>query len=389
MNRHLGESFVDYLKRVTLYLEEDRIGYKEWGDLILGVDNNYTSDNLRKSYYVINKLLPKLDGSVDIDEDDIIRAIQDQKDELYKERCRLQDARREYNKEQRAQARYENLRDILASAFEDIDYSELADFGSIQSGSVDGLCAILCLSDWHYGAVSDSQWNYYDIATAEYRAEQLVNKVKQYCIDLRIKHLFIEINGDMCEGMINISNKVASEEDVIGQIKGVSKLLVQCINSLRPYVQSIKVVTTLGNHGRLCANKKEQSSEKENFEMLIPDFLEFGLGKDVPIITSHGMDIVKYEFDGKVIGVAHGHHDKPASAIENFVKLYKVVPDEIHLAHSHTAKDTNESNIYINQNGSLKGVDCYALGQCRETTKPSQNLIIYGTDRMVVEIICE
>ena len=216
-----------------------------------------------------------------------------------------------------------------------------------------------------------------------------MNKVKQYCLEMHITDLVVEINGDCIEGAINVSNRVASEEDVITQIIDVSKLLAESINSLKPYVQSLKVVTTLGNHGRLMPNKKDQNGERENFEMLIPEFLKLTLDKDINIITSQGMDIVKYEVDNKIIGLVHGHHDKPVNAIENFIKLYKVVPNEIHLGHYHAMSDKCESNIYINVNGSVKGADDYALETMRESTKPSQNLIVYGTDRMMIEIVLD
>ena len=151
------------------------------------------------------------------------------------------------------------------------------------------------LSDWHYGALCDSQWNYYDTNVAKERAEQLVAKTQSYILSLGITDLIVEINGDMCEGMINIGNRVASEESAVEQIINVSKLLSKCMLSLKPYVNSIKVVTTLGNHGRLTSNKKEQADERENFEMLIPEFLRLTLGDDIPIVTSQGLDFVKYD----------------------------------------------------------------------------------------------
>lgn len=385
MHKHIDESYLDFLKRVTLLLDEDRIGYKEWGDAVLGIDNTYSSENLRKSYYVIKKLLPKIDGVDDVTDKDILKNIQAQRDELYKERCRLQDQRREYNKELRAEARFEHLCDILKDKLSDIQLNDLEPF-KVYSNDIETKSAILCLSDWHYGAIVDSQWNIYNTDIASQRAEQLFKRVQQYCVDFRIRDLVVEINGDMIEGIINISNKCQSEETAIEQIINVSALLSKCINSLKPYVSSLKVVTTLGNHGRLVASKKEQTGEKENFEMLIPTYLKLTLDKDIKLITSQGLDVVKYQFDNKLIGLAHGHNDKPISAIENFISLFKEVPDEIHLGHYHSCSDNNESNIYINVNGSLKGSDDYAISRCRATTNPSQNLIIYGKDRMVIEI---
>ena len=322
--------------------------------------------------------------------EEMVKRLQSKKDEEYKERIRLQDARREYNKELRAEARYENLVNIMKDCLSDVATSNI-EFGKkhLHIENKKSKYEMLMLSDWHYGALCDSQWNYYDTNVAKERAKQLVAKTQSYILSLGITDLIVEINGDMCEGMINIGNRVASEESVVEQIINVSKLLSKCILSLKPYVNSIKVVTTLGNHGRLTPNRKEQADERENFEMLIPEFLRLTLGDDIPIVTSQGLDFVKYEFDDKIICLSHGHHDKAKSAIDNMIRVYKVVPDEVHLGHWHHMSDLNDSNIHVVVNGSIKGVDDFGLKATRCTTQPSQNLIVYGKDRMMIELIVD
>ncbi len=359
----------------------------------IGVDVH--PDSLRKAFatteyggYKVAKYL--MDKTAKELTDDMMQSLQHKKDEEYKERVRLQDARREYNKELRAEARYENLVNIMKDCLSNVATSDI-EFGKkhLHIENKKSKYAILMFSDWHYGALCDSQWNYYDTNVAKERAEQLVAKTQSYILSLGITDLIVEINGDMCEGMINIGNRVASEESVVEQIINVSKLLSKCILSLKPYVNSIKVVTTLGNHGRLTPNRKEQADERENFEMLIPEFLRLTLGDDIPIITSQGLDFVKYEFDDKIICLSHGHHDKAKSAIDNMIRVYKVVPDEIHLGHWHHMSDLNDSNIHVVVNGSIKGVDDFGLKVTRCTTQPSQNLIVYGKDRMMIELIVD
>lgn len=366
-----------------------------WGEVCDYIGADIHPDSLRKAFatteyggYSVAKYL--MDKTANELTEDMVKRLQSKKDEEYKERIRLQDARREYNKELRAEARYENLVNIMKDCLSDVVTSNI-EFGKkhLHIENKKSKYAILMLSDWHYGALCDSQWNYYDTNVAKERAEQLVAKTQSYILSLGITDLIVEINGDMCEGMINIGNRVASEESVVEQIINVSKLLSECVLSLKPYVNSIKVVTTLGNHGRLTPNRKEQSDERENFEMLIPEFLRLTLGDDIPIVTSQGLDFVKYEFDDKIICLSHGHHDKATSAIDNMIRVYKVVPDEIHLGHWHHMSDLNDSNIHVVVNGSIKGVDDFGLKATRCTTQPSQNLIVYGKDRMMIELIVD
>lgn len=366
-----------------------------WDEVCDYIGADIHPDSLRKAFatteyggYNVAKYL--MDKTANELTEEMVKRLQSKKDEEYKERVRLQDARREYNKELRAEARYENLVNIMKDCLSDVVMSNI-EFGKkhLHIENKKSKYAILMLSDWHYGALCDSQWNYYDTNVAKERAKQLVAKTQSYILSLGITDLIVEINGDMCEGMINIGNRVASEESVVEQIINVSKLLSKCILSLKPYVNSIKVVTTLGNHGRLTPNRKDQADERENFEMLIPEFLRLTLGDDIPIVTSQGLDFVKYEFDDKIICLSHGHHDKATSAIDNMIRVYKVVPDEIHLGHWHHMSDLNDSNIHVVVNGSIKGVDDFGLKATRCTTQPSQNLIVYGKDRMMIELIVD
>lgn len=366
-----------------------------WDEVCDYIGADIHPDSLRKAFatteyggYNVAKYL--MDKTANELTEEMVKRLQSKKDEEYKERVRLQDARREYNKELRAEARYENLVNIMKDCLSDVVTSNI-EFGEkhLHIENKKSKYAILMFSDWHYGALCDSQWNYYDTNVAKERAKQLVAKTQSYILSLGITDLIVEINGDMCEGMINIGNRVASEESVVEQIINVSKLLSKCILSLKPYVNSIKVVTTLGNHGRLTPNRKEQADERENFEMLIPEFLRLTLGDDIPIVTSQGLDFVKYEFDDKIICLSHGHHDKAKSAIDNMIRVYKVVPDEIHLGHWHHMSDLNDSNIHVVVNGSIKGVDDFGLKATRCTTQPSQNLIVYGKDRMMIELIVD
>lgn len=367
----------------------------DWGDVRDMIGADVHPDSLRKAFatteyggysvakYLMNKTAKEMT-------DDMLNILQDKKDEEYKERIRLQDARREYNKELRAEARYENLVEILQDKLSNADVSDFVAKDTYHTRNDSSMkYAVLMLSDWHYGAICDSQWNYYDTSVAKSRVQEIIDKTKHYIVTLGITDLVVEINGDMIEGIINIGAKVASEESAVEQIINVSKLLSQNINSLVPYVRSIKVVTTLGNHGRLTPNKKEQFDERENFEMLIVEFLRLTLDKSVRIIPSNGLDFIKYTIGDKVICLSHGHHDKINSAIENMTRVYKIVPDEIHLGHYHHMSDINQSDIHIVVNGSLKGIDDFGLKATRNTTKPSQNLIVYGEDRMMIELIVD
>ena len=383
MERKENETYISYIKRVTNACSDKKISYSEWGDYILGTDNNYSSENLRKAFYVVYKLLNKIDENNC--NYDAIKDLENLRDEIYKERCRLKDIKREKRNDLRVEARFENLLEVVKDNIGFMPTYEIKDFKPINKNQ-DKKYAVLQLSDWHCGALVDNQFNYYNVDTMVDRATKVRNNALEYCKLHNVTDLVIEINGDMVNGAIHVSSRVESEEGVIQQVITVTDVLAKLINSMKPYFNSIKIVTTLGNHGRLTPNKSD-SITNENFEMLIPTMLRDKLS-DIKIIDSKGLDFTKYEIDGKIIMVSHGQNDSMTKVISDFSKMFKVVPNEVHLGHTHSYTDINDCDIKVTVNGSLIGSDDYAV-TIRKVTTPSQNLIVYEKDRCIYEIKAE
>ena len=360
---------------------------RTWEELTSDLRLDIHPDSLRKAFnvskvsgYNIAKYYQnKLKEEFSIEEQQ--EFLENLQEDIFKERVKLQDTNREYRSYLREESRYENLLETLSYSLNKVPkltYKKLGEELMIKPKK--DVYGILCLSDWHCGKIIDNQFNFYDIDTMIDRAKCIQNKVIYYCQLHKVNQLIIEINGDMVDGMIHVSSRVAQEETTLEQIVTVSNVLANMINELKPYFNGIKVYCTIGNHGRLTSSKKDCIT-KENFEIIIPEFLKRQL-IDVPIITSNNMDFLKYEIGNKTICVAHGHNDNINSVVTSFSSIYKVVPDEIHLGHTHGYKDINNCDIIVNVNGSLCGTDDYALS-IRKTTKPSQNLIILNNDRCV------
>ena len=254
-------AYKDYESELDLLIDkvEGSID-KDWTELVAELELNCHEDTLRKSfavgrysgYKVAKYYRNKIENG--IYEEDELERINEQRDELYKERCKLQDANREKRNVLRSEARFENLLDVLRDSIEQAEHIK---FGTKIMDNGEKKSAILQLSDWHIGSTVDTQWNEYSIDTAKIRVTELTNKIKGYILSFNITDLMIEINGDMIEGLINVGANIQAEEDAVDSITIVSNMLADMINELKPYVLSMKVVTTLGNHGRLDPNKKK------------------------------------------------------------------------------------------------------------------------------------
>lgn len=389
MDRQKNETYFEYLRRLTEMLNEGVIGFKEYGDYLLGEENTYSSDNLRKAFYVIRKLVPRIESDIQYDCDDEARYNQYRliEKEAHKAAVKMRDQRRELRKWDTSEARFEHLVDVMKESIDNLEPLPKYKYGTKRDLTDCHNTAVLMLSDWHYGAVVDTQYNYYDTTVCVERATQVFDKCLRHCTEHHVDKLFIELNGDMIHGLINVSNRVQAEEDVAEQIMNVAHIISTLINDMKPFFKEITVVSTFGNHGRLTP-EKTAALVKENFERLTNGFIRMRLGDDIKFIEAQSEDFVMYDCGDKKIYLAHGQYDKLSSVIGDCVAMTKIVPDEVHLGHTHSYKDINESNIMTVVGGSLMGADDYAL-TLRKNTKPHQNLIIYGEDRCVYQLVVD
>lgn len=381
--RNDGEKFTPYFKRIVGLAADKRITYSEMGDALLGVANVYSEDNLRKAFYVLNKVCDKFEEDYITDSSDIIAEIEEKRDELYKARVKYRDKLREYNKKLTEEARFENLKDTLLMAVADnkshlpvrknVDYSP----ASIE--------ASLIISDLHYGLKIDNQVNYYDTEVASERIAELVDKTIEYCKLYKVQTLHCCILGDIISGIIKVSCRVEQEEDFITQIINSAELLAEAVQRLAESIPEVRAYTVFGNHSRVMENKTENVN-RENVERLLYHYMKAVLPKDIKFLTSMNDDYLVTKIAGKTVVMEHG--DKTKNPVIDYVNILGYVPDEIYRGHYHSFSVRNENDVQIITNGSVVGTDDYALS-IRKSTKPSQTLRVYGRDISTFEIVLE
>lgn len=352
------------------------MGWQEVCDYI-GVDIH--PDSLRKAFattdyggYKVAKYL--MDKTAHELTDDMIKTLQLKKEEEYKERVRLQDARREYNKELRAEARYENLVDTMKCAIAEMPSLE---FRSKEVGT-NGVKASLIISDLHYGALIDNAVNFYNTDVCKERMGTLLNKVIKYCTIHRVKELYVNLAGDLVCGNIHLTSRVEQEEDVITQTMQVAELLSNFLSELSKYVDSIVVVCVQGNHSRITPNRKE-SLNQENFERIIFEYIKMRLPK-IRMLVNGMEDWIAYRIDSRSVFLEHGDKSSVASAREKAINLLGYVPDTIMFGHFHHLEVNDDNGTDIVVNGSVMGSDSYAVKR-RLHTQPYQVMQVYdGAD---------
>ena len=318
------------------------------------------------------------------DEDSYFKELQIQKDAVYKEKRKLYDQRREYNKLLISEARAEHLNDELVKIAENLNKEyplvQLDEYKKVNTKKE----ALLALSDWHYGMVTDNIWNTYDTAVCKKRVTKLASKVIEYLELNNIDMLHIALLGDAAHGGCHVSCRVKSEEDVCDQIMHVSEIMAELIDKLSGHVNHVTVYSCYGNHLRTIQNKQD-SVDSDNIEKLIPWWLKQRLKENfkVDIVESEYKEFTRINVCGYHICCVHGNLDNfrnlGTTVNTIFSRKFGETIDYTISGDKHHLEEFEKFDIESILIRSLCGTDDYANGK-RLYSKPGQTLIIFNLE---------
>lgn len=316
--------------------------------------------------------------------DDHIAKIKKAQDGLVKERRRLYDQRREYNKLLASDARDEHLSEELIRVAKNLATEKPLDFSPACYPENNKKEALLLLSDWHYGMVTDNIWNKYDTTICRVRVEALVEYTKQYLKEHNITTLHIVLLGDAAHGAIHAGCRIQSNENVCDQLMHVAELLAETISSLSSCVNTVKVYSCYGNHLRTIQNKND-SVHSDNMEKIIPWWLKERLSDNskITIIQSPYAEFTRLNILGSEICCVHGDLDnfKNLGVTINtiFSRLYGEAIDYTISGDKHHLEEFESFGIESILVRSLCGTDEYANNK-RLYSEAGQTLIIFNDD---------
>lgn len=304
-------------------------------------------------------------------------------DELYKAKRQFYDQRREYNKALVSDARSDHLVEELIKAANKVplnDYSSILTYRTTDSVKE----ALLCLSDWHFGQISNNVWNVYNKEICAERVAKLFSKAVNILKEHNIKTLHVALLGDFVSGAIHTSTRVAAEENTCEQLMHASELIACFINEISVYVDEINIYSTYGNHARTIQNKND-SIHADNMERIIPWWLKQRLqgNKKVHVIDSDYYEFIYMQICGYNIVCTHGDLDKfkdigmTVNAL--FSKKYGKTIDYTFSADKHHLESFEQFGIESTLVGCLCGTDEYANNK-RLYSNPMQTLCIFTSD---------
>lgn len=315
-------------------------------------------------------------------DDEYLKELQSQKDALYKEKRKLYDQRREYNKLLISDARSEHLVDELISVANKLNDTKPLVFDNKWITSNTHKQAVMFWSDWHYGMVTNNIWNTYNTEICKQRVKKFIEISKEYLELNQIDVLHIVMLGDFAHGGIHSTCRIQSEEDVCDQLMNVSEIMAEAICELSNYVNHISVYSCYGNHMRTIQDKKD-SIHSDNMEKIIPWWMKQRLkdNEKVEIIYSEYKEFTKLNVLGYNICCVHGDIDsfKNLGVIVNtiFSRKFGETIDYTVSGDKHHLEEFEQFDIESTLIRSLCGTDEYANNK-RLYSKAGQTLMIFN-----------
>lgn len=390
--RREGEDTFEYGLRLIETKIEQKPDDLDWEDIIEATGMDCHRDSLRKAaavtpysgYAVAQYFKKKYAAQGNSEQGDYMIELECKIAEMRKEAKRFYDQRREFNKMVDRIGREENLEDRLIEAAQNLNES-VGDIGFINTFEPNADTeAILVLSDWHYGMITDNVWNRYNTDICKRRIQGVVENAAKRLMLHRCSKLHIVVLGDLIHGCIHVSARVASEELVCNQIMQSSEILAQAIEYLNKFVNQTNVYMTYGNHARSVQNKND-SIHADNMERLIPWWLKQRLygNESISIQNDFENEFLWFKVFDYGFCASHGDLDKVRNSTTTlttlFHKRYGYNIDYILLGDKHHRESFEQFGVTSMVCGALCGSDDYANDH-RLYSRPEQTMLIVSRD---------
>lgn len=301
--------------------------------------------------------------------------------EMRKEKIKLSDARIEYNRLIRNEARKESYVDMVKRIIcEDVKPLNISVHYTLFNSETDLLCH---LTDIHTGIEINNWKNVFNEDVLRQRIEKYTSDI----LDIRGLHqsqnCYLVI-GEILSGLIHSNLRLQNNMDLMEQFKYVSELISAMLIRLANHFYHIYVYTTPGNHSRISP-KKEEALDGENMDVLLPFYLKARLQNiDNVSICDNTIEpeIAMFNIRGNNVFASHGHKDSPTNVVQNFTMMFEIKPNIVLLGHRHTNGLTTVYDTKIIESGCVSGSDQFATS-IRKVNRPEQTISIIGESGLI------
>lgn len=301
--------------------------------------------------------------------------------EMRREKIKLSDARVEYNRLIRQEARKESYADMVKRIIcENVEPMNIPVHYTLFNSSTD---LLVHLTDIHTGIEIHNWKNDFDSDILKQRIEKFTSDI----LDIRGMHQSENcylVVGEILSGIIHNNLRLQNNMDLMEQFKYVSELISAMLSRMANHFNHIYVYTTPGNHSRISP-KKEDALDGENMDVLLPFYLKARMQnfENITICDNNiEPEIAMFNIRGNNIFAAHGHKDSSSNVVQNFTLMFGIKPQIVLLGHRHTNSMETVYDTKVIQSGCVSGSDNYATS-IRKTNRPEQTVSVIGDNGLI------
>ena len=317
------------------------------------LNHDYNESWYRKMYQSFMMMFDAIKSKYFDDEQ--IHKIEQKKQELIKERFRLNDERVAYNRALRNDARLESRLDKLEEAI--LDFGKEAYVSSPVKTIKSNNDLLVILSDLHIGQTFDSFGGKYNTDIAKQRLCKYLDEIIALRDIYNSENCYVSLQGDLISNSIHKTIAITNQENVIQQIKKASELVTMFVYELSKHFNKVMVTSVSGNHSRL--DKKEDALKDERLDDIVIWYMNAALsGVNNVELKTNNKDSTFAEMDirGKKYINVHGDYDTFSKAgIASLSMMLGYFPYAITFGHLHTCAMQDEGGVKILRGGSLAG----------------------------------
>ena len=379
------------LRLITLKVEQNPADL-EWSDIVdlLGLDCH--PDSLRKAanvtsfsgYNVMQYYQNQIKNGIDNDE--LIRKLNEKERAIRIERVKLQDEKREYNEWLREQAREEAFEEkVINSIKECLPHPIKIEKRDITTSKKFGL---LNFADCHFGK-DFKIYGFDDQIINEYNPEIFYNRMElllSETISIVKKEDFNSIKvfnlGDALDGFLRHSQAWTLRYGVIDSAIIFGRYIGNWLHELSRYV-NVEYYDTFGNHGecRLLDGRKG-AHLNDNIEKVVRTCIELINEKNENLqVYYNKTGFIFTNIAGYNILGIHGEVSDLETALKDYAHVYGVKIDQIVAGHTHhtSFKNTGVRKGVISV-GSIVGSDDFSI-KIRKTADATASFVVFEEDK--------
>lgn len=352
MNRLPDEDYLSYSKRLIEAKKNGLISYQELADGLLLDENVYSDDNIRKFYYIYEKMIKYLGNIETSDADEQIRAYEKIKEDIIKERKKLQTVNLEYNATKTIEARMELLHEFIGDSIARLKPIKIVP--TTHKSEPESTVGLLIVSDAHYGKTFEIKGlfgetvNEYSPEIFKARMWKLLSDLENDTAIMNLDKLIVCDCGDAVEGVLRSTGtlqklKVGVTDSAMEYGEFMAVWLAEVYNRLGiPVEYSL----TGGNHDLLRLLSSKKDFDEENIAKIILKEIslrikissleaELKYGIKPEILINEYTDVSYQNVFGINILAYHGESKDLKDDIEFFENFYNIDVDILITGHLH------------------------------------------------------